>query len=189
MMFFSCDHSLKVLSIFGLPWMCGATVQSIKHVKAMTTTKFDETTGKLEVEKVTETRVTGFLIHGMLAATLKLLPMLRFLPIPVVSGVFLYLGRKLMTGNTFLKRIKDGCAEKKRLPDDHPINVLGRKKMNIFTSVQVLCLIGLWTFKQNSATAIFFPSVIGMLMAIRSFILPRFFSEEEFIALGDPSPS
>lgn len=178
-----------VLSIFGLPWMCGATVQSIKHVKAMTTTKFDETTGKLEVEKVTETRVTGFLIHGMLAATLKLLPMLRFLPIPVVSGVFLYLGRKLMTGNTFLKRIKDGCAEKKRLPDDHPINILGRKKMNIFTSVQVLCLIGLWTFKQNSSTAIFFPSVIGMLMAIRSFILPRFFSEEEFVALGDPSPS
>ena len=113
--------------------------------------------------------------------------MLRYVPIPVVSGVFLFLGRKLMTGNTFLRRILDAFAEKKRLPREHPINILGRKKMNIFTVVQILCLATLWTFKQNSATAIFFPSVIGMLMLIRSFILPQFFSEKELIALGDPS--
>jgi hypothetical protein len=60
--------------------------------------------------------------------------------------------------------------------------------MNMFTALQACCLAGLWQFKQNSATAIFFPGVIGVLMAIRSFILPRFFSEEEFVALGDPTP-
>jgi hypothetical protein len=60
--------------------------------------------------------------------------------------------------------------------------------MNIFTSVQVLCLAGLWIFKQNSATAIFFPGVIGVLMAIRKWVLPRFFLQEELEALGDPNP-
>ena len=60
--------------------------------------------------------------------------------------------------------------------------------MNIFTSLQVACLGALWAFKQNSATEIFFPSVIGMLIAIRGLILPRFFSEEELVALGDPTP-
>ena len=60
--------------------------------------------------------------------------------------------------------------------------------MNIFTSLQVACLGGLWAFKQNPATAIFFPSVIGMLIAIRGLILPKFFSEEELVALGDPTP-
>jgi len=176
-----------VLSLFGLPWMCGATVQSMNHVKALTTVKFDEETKTVEVDSVLETRTTGFIIHALIAGTVLLLPMLRYVPIPVVSGVFLFLGRKLMTGNTFLRRILDAFAEKKRLPREHPINILGRKKMNIFTVVQILCLATLWTFKQNSATAIFFPSVIGMLMLIRSFILPQFFSEKELIALGDPS--
>ena len=177
-----------VLSIFGLPWMCGATVQSMNHVRSLTSRKFNEESGELEIDKVVETRTTGFIIHAMLAATIRLLPLLRYLPIPVVSGVFLFLGRKLMTGNTFLRRILDSISEKSRLGPEHPIHVLGRKKMNMFTALQACCLAGLWQFKQNSATAIFFPGVIGVLMAIRSFVLPRFFSEEEFVALGDPTP-
>lgn len=168
--------------------MCGATVQSMNHVRALTTQKFNEESNEVEIDGVVETRATGFIIHAMLAATVRLLPLLSVLPIPVVSGVFLYLGRKLMTGNTFLKRILDSCAEAGRLPKTHPINVLGRKKMNLFTLVQVACLAGLWTFKQNSATAIFFPGVIGLLMAIRKWILPRFFTESELEALGDPIP-
>jgi len=177
-----------VLSVFGLPWMCGATVQSMNHVRSLTSRKFDEETGKMEIDKVIETRATGFGVHAMLAATVCLLPLLTYLPIPVVSGVFLFLGRKLMTGNSFLGRIKQAFAEPARLPKDHPINILGRKKMNTFTAIQIMCLASLWTFKQNSATAMFFPAVISVLMVIRSWILPRFFSEEEFIALGDPTP-
>jgi len=60
--------------------------------------------------------------------------------------------------------------------------------MNIFTAIQVVCLAGLWGFKQNSATAIFFPALIGLLMAIRVWVLPRFFLETELVALGDPTP-
>lgn len=176
------------LSLLGLPWMCGATVQSLNHVRAMTTNKFNVETGEIEIEDVTESRLTGFIVHAMIASTVCLLPSLRFLPIPVVSGVFLFLGRKLMTGNTFLKRIKDMFAESQRLPEDHCIHLLGRKKMSIYTLLQIVCLMGLWAFKSNSATSIFFPSVIGVLMAIRGFVLPRYFSEEEFIALGDKTP-
>jgi len=176
------------LSLVGLPWMCGATVQSMNHLNAMTTTKFNQETQEAEIDRVTETRLTGFTIHALIASTVKALPLLQYLPIPVVSGVFLYLGRKLMIGNSFIERIGDGIAETRRLPQTHPINVLGRKKMNIFTSIQVVCLGGLWAFKQNPATSIFFPSVIGMLIAIRGLILPKFLSEEELVALGDPTP-
>ena len=168
--------------------MCGATVQSMNHVRSMTTLKFNNETETMEIDHVTETRATGFITHAMLAASIFLLPLLTFLPIPVVSGVFLFLGRKLMTGNGFLKRIFHSFAEKDRLPANHPIQVLGRKKMNLFTGIQIMCLAGLWTFKQNSAISIFFPSVIGLLMAIRGFILPRIFTEDEFVALGDPTP-
>ena len=183
-------HCFKiVLSMFGLPWMCGATVQSMNQLRSMTSYKLNPETNSIEIDEVTETRLTGFVSHALIAATIKGLSVLRYLPIPVVSGVFLYLGRKLMTGNSFLQRIKAIFAEKKLLPDDHPIHVLGRRKMNIFTILQLGCLGGLWAFKQNSSTSIFFPAVIGLLMFIRSFILPKYFSEKELVALGDPSPT
>jgi hypothetical protein len=178
-----------LVSLVGLPWMCGATVQSLNHVKAMTETRFNEATGEPEIVDVVETRFTGFFVHAMIAGTLGLLPLLSYVPIPVVSGVFLFLGRKLMSGNSFLQRIRDTFVQETRLPEDHPIRFIGRKKTILFTAIQIACLWGLWTFKQNSATAIFFPSVIGFLMFIRSFILPRIFTEDELIDLGDPTPS
>merc|ERR1712157_248731 len=64
-----------VLSIFGLPWMCGATVQSMNHVRALSTVKINEESGDVEVDEVIETRSTGFLIHAMIAGTIRLLPM------------------------------------------------------------------------------------------------------------------
>ena len=182
------DPYFAVLSIFGLPWMCGATVQSMNHVRAMANYEYNEETKKMEITEVTETRMTGFVIHAMLASTILLLPLIKKIPIPVVSGVFLFLGRKLMTGNTFFKRISDAFAEKARIIDKTAISVLGRKKMNIYTGVQVLCLLGLFGFKQIPAITIFFPAMIGVLMFIRSFVLPKYFNEEEFVALEDPSP-
>eukprot|EP00547_Thalassionema_nitzschioides_P010419 CAMPEP_0194229072 /NCGR_PEP_ID=MMETSP0156-20130528/43701_1 /TAXON_ID=33649 /ORGANISM="Thalassionema nitzschioides, Strain L26-B" /LENGTH=526 /DNA_ID=CAMNT_0038961609 /DNA_START=387 /DNA_END=1967 /DNA_ORIENTATION=+ len=176
------------VSLVGLPWMCGATVQSMNHVRALTEKEFNEETGKVEIVEVTETRTTGFVTHAMIASTVCLLPLLRVVPIPVVSGVFLFLGRKLMSGNSFLERVRDSLAEKSRLPEHHPIQLLGRRKLNIFTSVQILCLIGLWSFKNNPVTAMFFPSVIGMLIIIRKYTLPNFFSEEELEILGDETP-
>ena len=176
------------LSAVGLPWMCGATVQSLNHVRAMTEARFNTVTGESEIVSVTETRFTGFAVHALLLATLGLLPVLGFVPIPVVAGVFLFLGRKLMSGNSFLQRVRDCFVEENRLPDDHPIRYIGRTKTNIFTATQIACLIGLWKFKQNSATAIFFPSVIGFLMLIRSYLLPKVFTEDELVDLGDPTP-
>ena len=169
--------------------MCGATVQSMNHVRAMTDTKYNPDTEESEIVGVVETRLTGFVIHGLIASSLLLLPYIRLVPIPVVSGVFLFLGRKLMSGNSFLQRVRDSFVESERLPEDHPIQTLGRKRMGIFTGIQVLCLAGLWAFKSNPSTAIFFPSVIGLLMAIRALALPKIFSEYELVELGDPTPS
>jgi hypothetical protein len=94
-----------------------------------------------------------------------------------------------MSGNSFLQRIRDTFVEKERLLEDNPIRMLGRKRTAVFTGIQILCLMGLWAFKSNPSTAIFFPSVIGLLMVIRSFVLPKIFTEEELVELGDPTPS
>merc|ERR1711957_530234 len=57
------------------------------------------------IERVTETRITGLITHALIASSIFLLPLLSNIPIPVVSGVFLFLERKLMSGNTFFQRI------------------------------------------------------------------------------------
>jgi HCO3- transporter family len=57
------------------------------------------------IDNITETRLTGFVIHGAILGSLLLLPLLAHIPVPVISGIFLYLGRKMMLGNLFLDRI------------------------------------------------------------------------------------
>ena len=58
------------------------------------------------VDSVIETRVTGFGVHAAILASALFLPQLSCVPLPVVAGVFLYLGRKVMSGNQFLRRCK-----------------------------------------------------------------------------------
>ena len=74
---------------------------------------------------IMETRVTGFTIHAMILSSLMLLPLLSFIPIPVISGIFLYLGIKIMKGNLFFERLGDILLEDpkfKSLPQYRNLN-------------------------------------------------------------------
>ena len=78
-----------LLSVSGLPWVCGATVQSLNHVRAMARIRKDENDMDL-VEDIVENRVSGFLTHAFLLCSLLLLLYIRQIPVPVISGIFLY---------------------------------------------------------------------------------------------------
>ena len=65
-------------------------------------------------ESVVETRLTGFGVHALILASALAIPMLTLVPLPVVAGVFLYLGRKVMSGNQFLRRCKQLFLDKVR---------------------------------------------------------------------------
>lgn len=47
------------------------------------------------IESIHETRLTGFCVHALVLGSLALLPQLAKIPMAVVSGIFLYLGRKV----------------------------------------------------------------------------------------------
>lgn len=55
------------------------------------------------IESIHETRLTGFCVHALVLGSLALLPQLAKIPMAVVSGIFLYLGRKVCRG-TFSER-------------------------------------------------------------------------------------
>uniref|UniRef100_A0A7S3B5Q5 Bicarbonate transporter-like transmembrane domain-containing protein n=1 Tax=Haptolina ericina TaxID=156174 RepID=A0A7S3B5Q5_9EUKA len=180
-------------SLMGLPWMCSATVQSLNHIRAMSIyTKSTSPDGAvLELpEKVIETRVTGFGVHAAILASALFIPVLKSVPLAVVSGVFLYLGKKVMSGNQFLRRCKTVFLESESLDagleGEKEQLILGRMAVARFTGVQVLCLAALWALKLNPATALIFPSLIAVLMIIRVKLIPQHFSPRELTLLDTP---
>ncbi|KAH8067620.1 inorganic anion exchanger [Aureococcus anophagefferens] len=138
-----------------------------------------------DVASVVETRLSGFLVHGLVLASLNVAPLLSQVPLAVVWGVFLFLGQKVMSGNQFLGRSKALLLDTERLdPTDtveRAIVELGRGKVLKFTAVQAGCLATLWLLKLNKATAMVFPSVIGVVLALRAIFIPRFFAARELL--------
>ena len=143
-----------------------------------------------EVEQpvsVVETRVTGFGVHACVLASALVVDQLSLVPLPVVAGVFLYLGRKVMSGNQFLRRCKQLFLDEKELSvttdGEKEQVILGRLSVFKFTALQCLCLACLWALKLSPATALIFPSVIGVLMVVRAKIIPKLFSSRELMLL------
>ena len=48
---------------------------------------------------------------------------------------------------------------------------------------QALCLAVLWSLKLSPATALIFPSLIGVLMLVRAKAIPRLFTSRELMLL------
>lgn len=161
-----------VCSIMGLPLMCAGTVQSLAHVQALSTV--EKRNGKEVITSVQENRLTAFFVHFGILSSLFLLPIVKRVPMAVVNGLFLYLGRNMMNGNDFLSRIRYLFMDPKLYPDDSPMKTLPARQVHSFTTLQIACLTTLWMLKLNKKTSMFFPSVIATLMFIRSRIAPKF---------------
>jgi len=177
-------------SVTGLPWMCSATVQSLNHVRAMTVYKKAKGSDGTEVEKadsVVETRLTGFGVHAAILCSALAIPMLTLVPLPVIAGVFLYLGRKVMSGNQFLRRCKQLFLDENELclktDGEKEQVILGRWAVWRFTLIQWFCLASLWALKLSPSTALIFPSVIGVLMILRAKVIPKLFTSRELMLL------
>jgi hypothetical protein len=138
---------------------------------------------ELQIISVVETRLSGLILHSMILSSVLLLPFLQYIPMPVIYGIFLYLGRKVMTGNEFLKRIIMVMYDVEKLPSSSAVAILGRRKVLKFVGIQAGCLSTLWILKSFKPTALFFPSVIGALVVMRRKVLPRWFSEEDLAVL------
>jgi hypothetical protein len=150
-----------------------------------------ETSTPAAEERVLETRLTGFTVHALVLCTLPFASSLAVVPIAVVNGVFLYLGKKVMAGNQFLLRLRALAVPlpsslRASVPAERSILVLGRRAMLFFTSLQLACLVSLWALKLTPGLGMVFPAAIGVLMFIRVQILPRLFSYRQLGLVDTP---
>uniref|UniRef100_A0A8C4E3D7 Anion exchange protein n=1 Tax=Dicentrarchus labrax TaxID=13489 RepID=A0A8C4E3D7_DICLA len=178
---------LGVCSIMGLPWFVAATVLSISHVNSLKVESGCSAPGEQpKFLGIREQRVTGFMIFVLMGCSVFMTSALKFIPMPVLYGVFLYMGVSSLKGIQFFDRIKLFGMPAKHQPDLIYLRYVPLWKVHIFTLVQLTCLVLLWVIKA-SAAAVVFPMMVLALVFIRK-LLDFFFTKRELSWLDDLMP-
>ncbi|XP_046607343.1 sodium-driven chloride bicarbonate exchanger [Neodiprion virginianus] len=179
---------IAICSVMGLPWFVAATVLSINHVNSLKLESECAAPGeKPQFLGVREQRVTHILIFLMIGCSVLLTSMLRHIPMPVLFGVFLYMGVASLKGLQFFDRLLIMLMPVKYQPDYMFLRQVPLKRVHVFTLIQLACLICLWLIKSFSATSILFPLMLVVMIGIRKS-LDFFFTRRELKILDDVMP-
>uniref|UniRef100_A0A8C4SM51 Anion exchange protein n=1 Tax=Erpetoichthys calabaricus TaxID=27687 RepID=A0A8C4SM51_ERPCA len=178
---------LGICSVMGLPWFVAATVLSISHVNSLKVESECSAPGEQpKFLGIREQRVTGLLIFVLMGLSVFMTSVLKFIPMPVLYGVFLYMGVSSLKGIQFFDRIKLFGMPAKHQPDLIYLRYVPLWKVHVFTVVQLTCLVLLWVIKA-SAAAVVFPMMVLALVFIRK-LLDFFFTKRELSWLDDLMP-
>ncbi|XP_051973247.1 electrogenic sodium bicarbonate cotransporter 4-like isoform X1 [Xyrauchen texanus] len=178
---------MAVCSFMGLPWYVAATVISIAHIDSLKMESESSAPGEQpQFLGVREQRLTGTLVFVLTGVSVFLAPVLQYIPMPVLYGVFLYMGVASLHGIQFWDRIKLYLMPAKHQPDYVFLRHVPLRRVHLFTLVQITCLAILWILKSTVA-AIVFPVMILGLMVVRK-MLDLVFSQHDLAWLDDILP-
>ncbi|KAL9926593.1 na[+]-driven anion exchanger 1 isoform 2-T2 [Glossina fuscipes fuscipes] len=179
---------IQICSILGLPWFVAATVLSINHVNSLKLESECSAPGeKPRFLGVREQRVTHVLIFLTIGISVFLTPVLSHIPMPVLFGVFLYMGVASLKGLQFFDRILIMFMPAKYQPDYMFLRQVPIKRVHLFTLIQLACLAVLWLIKSFSSTSILFPLMLVVMIGIRK-ALDLVFTRRELKILDDIMP-
>ena len=170
---FNCVNGL-----LGLPWLVATTVPCIIHLNGLATKDQD---GKfLEVQ---ETRLTLLFSHMLLGLSLLFLEALKVLPVPVLYGVFLFMGLSALPAMQFWNRIlmffQQPSLYAKTVYNDH----MEKKNVHKYTVFQIIFFCGIFVVMNIPAISIIFPFMTLLCIPSRLFFLPKFFQGWELLLL------
>ncbi|XP_056371063.1 electroneutral sodium bicarbonate exchanger 1 isoform X1 [Oenanthe melanoleuca] len=178
---------LGVCSVMGLPWFVAATVLSITHVNSLKVESDCSAPGEQpKFLGIREQRVTGLMIFVLMGCSVFFTSVLKFIPMPVLYGVFLYMGVSSLRGIQFFDRLKLFWMPAKHQPDFIYLRHVPLRKVHLFTLIQLLCLVLLWAIKASRA-AIIFPMMVLALVFVRK-VMDFCFSKRELSFLDDLMP-
>ncbi|XP_067287274.1 sodium-driven chloride bicarbonate exchanger isoform X5 [Pseudorasbora parva] len=178
---------LGVCSIMGLPWFVAATVLSISHVNSLKLESECSAPGEQpKFLGIREQRFTGLMIFVLMGSSVFMTSILKHIPMPVLYGVFLYMGASSLRGIQFFDRLKLFGMPTKHQPDFIYLRHVPLRKVHLFTIIQLSCLVLLWVIKTSRA-AIVFPMMVLALVFIRK-LLDFFFSKRDLSWLDDLMP-
>lgn len=177
----------------GLPWMCAATAPTLCHIRCLR--RVDARSGATVSG---ENRLTGAAVALAVGATLAAAPALGAIPLPVVCGLFWYMGGGLVAANAFVRRLPVLA----RLPPLSPVagwgvgwagpacplppeGVAPAADVWRYTGVQAACLAALLAVQGVPGLALAFPVAIGGVLAVRNGLVRRSFAASVLRVLDD----
>ncbi|XP_058869695.1 electrogenic sodium bicarbonate cotransporter 4-like isoform X5 [Acipenser ruthenus] len=178
---------MAACSFMGLPWYVAATVISIAHIDSLKMETESSAPGEQpQFLGVREQRLTGIVVFILTGVSIFLAPILQYIPMPVLYGVFLYMGVASLNGIQFWDRCKLYLMPAKHQPDYTFLRHVPLRRVHLFTVVQIVCLAVLWVLKSTMA-AIIFPIMILGLIIVRK-MLDWVFSQHDLAWLDDILP-
>ncbi|KAE8849884.1 hypothetical protein PTNB73_01108 [Pyrenophora teres f. teres] len=193
--FFLLGCTCFVGGIIGLPLPNGLVPQAPVHTDSLTVyeTKLEitETKDGGEIRKpvvkataVVEQRVSHFLMGMAIWGTMTgpLLIVLHTMPAAVFAGVFFVVGWGSIESNGIVSKALYLVSERRFLQGDEPLNTVSRKKIMLFIGLQIFGVACTVAISQTIA-AIGFPVLIIALIPLRTFLVPKWFSEYELDVL------
>ncbi|XP_034042379.1 sodium-driven chloride bicarbonate exchanger [Thalassophryne amazonica] len=178
---------LGICSLMGLPWFVAATVLSITHVNSLKLESECSAPGEQpKFLGIREQRFTGLMIFTLMGCSVFMTSVLKFIPMPVLYGVFLYMGASSLRGIQFFDRLRLFGMPAKHQPDFIYLRHVPLRRIHLFTIIQLSCLILLWVIKTSKA-AVVFPMLVLALVFIRK-LMEHIFTTRELSWLDDLMP-
>ncbi|XP_075413036.1 electrogenic sodium bicarbonate cotransporter 4 [Tenrec ecaudatus] len=178
---------MALCSFMGLPWYVAATVISIAHIDSLKMETETSAPGEQpQFLGVREQRVTGIIVFILTGISVFLAPILKYIPMPVLYGVFLYMGVASLNGIQFWDRCKLFLMPAKHQPDYAFLRHVPLRRIHLFTLVQTLCLAVLWVLKSTVAAIIFPVMILGLILVRR--LLDFIFSQHDLAWIDNIIP-
>uniref|UniRef100_A0A8C8TCS1 Solute carrier family 4, sodium bicarbonate cotransporter, member 9 n=1 Tax=Peromyscus maniculatus bairdii TaxID=230844 RepID=A0A8C8TCS1_PERMB len=183
-----CVAALLLLtSALGLPWYVSATVISLAHMDSLRRESKACVPGEApHFLGIREQRLTGLVVFILTGVSIFLAPVLKFIPMPVLYGIFLYMGVAALSSIQFMKRVQLLLMPTKHQPDTLLLRHVPLSRVHLFTAIQLACLGLLWIIKSTPA-AIIFPLMLLGLVGVRK-ALEWVFSPQELLWLDELMP-
>ena len=148
-----------------------ATVLSINHIQSLTKESESSAPGeKPQFLGIREQRVTNIMIGICIGLSTLITPVLALIPMPVLFGVFLFMGVSSLKGLQFFDRLLLLFIPKKYQPDYVFLKYVPLTRVHLFTFIQLGNLMLLWFIKSHPSTSIAFPVMLVFICAIRKFL-------------------
>ncbi|XP_010226846.1 PREDICTED: band 3 anion transport protein [Tinamus guttatus] len=176
-----------VAALFGMPWLSATTVRTITHANALTVMSKASAPGdKAQILEVKEQRISGFLVAVLIGISILMEPILKYIPLAVLFGIFLYMGVTSLFGIQLFDRILLMLMPPKYHPDEPYVKMVKTWRMHLFTFTQIVTLAVLWVVKSTPAS-LALPFVLILTVPLRRFLLPRIFQDIELQCLDADS--
>jgi hypothetical protein len=180
----TCISALMIVvnSILGLPWLVASTVPCIMHITAMSVT---DRTGRSS--SIQESRLTPFFTHVLVLSSIAALSIIKLIPLPVLYGVFLFMGLVALPAQQFWQRFLLFFQQSSQIASTPYTDNLPIKRINKYTCIQLVMFGLLYGVKEYKTISIGFPLFILLCIPVRLYLLPKIFTEDE-LTLLDGTP-